>query len=450
MAIEVKIPDLGGDEDVEVIEILVNVGDSVKKEDALITLESDKASMDVPSPEDGVVESIIVKEGDRVSEGSMILMLSGVDTGATPSDAPTNNTEGVDSQLEDVKKEAEVSPSPAAETTTVEADMAGQPRTSPAASLQSAAERDGTIHVYASPSVRHYARELGADLTRVSGTGRKGRISRDDVSLWVKQQLTGAGTTATASAAVSGGMGIPPIPLEDFSKYGEIETVALGRIKKISGPFLQRSWLNVPHVTHHDEADITELEAFRQSIKKDAEQRGVKVTPLIFMMKAVVAALKAYPNFNSSLSEDGQSLILKKYYHIGIAVDTPNGLVVPVVRDVDKKSIFDIAEELGTISQKARDGKLTGNDLKGGTFSISSLGGIGGTAFTPIVNAPEVAILGAARSRMQPVWDGNNFVPRLMQPLDVSYDHRVVDGAEAARFTAHLANMLSDFRRVLL
>jgi pyruvate dehydrogenase E2 component (dihydrolipoamide acetyltransferase) len=298
---------------------------------------------------------------------------------------------------------------------------------------------------HATPAVRRFARDLGVDLAKVGGTGRKGRIVREDVTRYVKSELT-----RTAPAAEGGGSAIPPIPTVDFGKFGPIETRPLSRIKRISGPHLQRAWLNLPHVTHHDEADITELEAFRQSLKDEAAKRGVRVTMLIFMMKALAACLREFPAFNASLGQDGQSVILKHYFHIGIAVDTPGGLVVPVVRDVDQKGVMELASELGEISLRAREGKLTPTEMQGGCMTISSLGGIGGTGFTPIINAPEVAILGAARSRIKPVWNGQAFEPRLMQPLDVSYDHRVLDGAETARFTAALARSLGDLRRLLL
>ena len=436
MSKEINVPDIGDFNEVDVIEVLVAPGDKVAKEDPLITLESDKASMEIPSPAAGVVKDVKVKVGDRVSKGSLILLLEGVD-GDQPARA----------EPETEQKPAAQVPKPA------EPVSVSERREPPVAHEKIDDKAFASVH--ASPSIRRFARELGVDLGMVRGFGCKGRITKEDVQNFVKQVMSGqAAASAPTAAASAGGMGIPPIPALDFSQFGEIEEKPLGRIQKISGPHLHRAWLNVPMVTHHDEADITELEDFRQSLKVEAEKSGVRVTALAFLMKALANTLKAFPTLNSSLSSDGSpdgaSLILKKYYHIGIAVDTPNGLVVPVFRDVDKKSIFELSAELGATSKKARDGKLGPKDMQGGCMSISSLGGIGGTAFTPIVNAPEVAILGATRSQMKPVWNGEEFVPRLMMPLDLSYDHRVIDGALAARFMVYLCQNLSDPRRLLL
>ncbi len=422
---EVKVPDIGDFKDVPIIEIFVNVGDEIAAESPLVSLESDKATMDVPSPSAGKVEKILVKIGDRVAEGTPILLLA---DGAA---APAGEKAPVPSQAAQAATIAQQEPAPKA---------APAPAPSPAAG--------GIVDfggVHASPAVRRLARELDVDLTRLKGTGEKGRITKEDVKGFLQ------GPAKPAAAAVpSGGMGIPEIPAQDFSKFGPIETKALARIKRISGPHLHRSWLNVPHVTHGDESDITDIEAYRKDLDGAAKEKGYRVTLLAFLMKASVSALKAFPEVNSSLSPDKESLIYKRYYNIGIAVDTPDGLVVPVIKDVDRKGITELSQELGAVSKKARDGKLSAADMSGGTFTISSLGGIGGTDFTPIVNAPEVAILGVVRSKMQPVWNGKEFVPRLIQPLYVSYDHRVIDGALAARFTRHLCHVLEDVRRLVL
>jgi pyruvate dehydrogenase E2 component (dihydrolipoamide acetyltransferase) len=420
MAIEVKVPDIGDFKDVPIIEIHVKPGDTIKSDDPLVTLESDKATMDVPADRDGTVEAVLVRLGDKVSEGVAVVTLKG----AAP-DAPVTPPPSVIAQQEPAP-----APKPVA---------APPPRPGPAAAGDS-----GMVH--ASPSVRRLARELEVDLAKVKGTGEKGRITKEDV----KAFLRGPAAAPAAAAAPAGGMGIPEIPAQDFAKFGPIETKPLARIKRLSGPHLHRSWLNVPHVTHGDEADITELEAYRKELDAVAKEKGYRVTLLAFLMKASVSALKAFPEFNSSLSPDKDALIYKQFYNIGIAVDTPEGLVVPVFKEVDRKGIEQLSKELGATSKKARDGKLAPGDLQGGTFTISSLGGIGGTDFTPIVNAPEVAILGVVRSKMQPVWDGKEFVPRLMQPLYVSYDHRVIDGALAARFTRHLCHVLEDVRRLVL
>lgn len=460
---EVKIPDIGDFDEVDVIEVLVKTGDRVSVEDPLITLESDKATMDVPSTAEGVISEVRVKVGDKVAEGNVVVVLDSEagdaeETKEPEAPAPADDEDGGDDAGEESEQAstdrrddgstAEGGPHPAP------GDEDEPPTASPPAghapppTLPPPAERAGVTPPHASPAIRRFARELGVDLSRIRGSGPKGRILREDVQQFVKAALGGeAGTAATASTA---GAGIPPIPEVDFSRFGTVETVPLGRIKRISGPHLHRSWLNIPHVTHHDEADITELEAFRQAIKAESEKQGARVTVLAFILKALASTLREFPTVNASLAPDGQSLILKKYCHLGMAVDTPNGLVVPVIRDVDHLGILDLARAMAGISAKARDGKLSPSDLQGGCMSVSSLGGIGGTAFTPIINAPEVAILGVVRARMTPVWNGTEFRPRLMLPLDLSYDHRVIDGAEAARFVSHLCNLLGDVRRLLL
>jgi len=436
---EIVVPDIGDFQDIPVIEIAVSPGDQVMAEDPLVTLESDKATMDVPSPAAGVVKEMKVKLGDTVSEGSLILTLEVNDVAMEPAAEQTPTAEAP-------PPAPAPQPTPSAPSPLAAAPTAARP--SPTASMPSpAAAPHAPSH--ATPSVRHFARELGVDLRRVRGTGRKGRVLRDDVTGFVKGALGGAGAVHTAGGGEPG-TGIPPIPVVDFSKFGQVAIQPLSRIKKISGQHLRRAWLNVPHVTHHDEADVTEMEAFRQSLKEEAARQGVRVTALSFIMKGVCAALREFPTFNASLAADGESLVLKKYFHVGVAVDTPNGLVVPVIRDVDTKGILDLGGELAELSARARDGKLKPDEMQGGCMSISSLGGIGGTAFTPIVNAPEVAILGVTRARMTPVWDGEAFSPRLMLPLDLSYDHRVIDGAQAARFMAFLAGVLGDVRRLLL
>jgi pyruvate dehydrogenase E2 component (dihydrolipoamide acetyltransferase) len=418
---EVKVPDIGDFKNVPIIEIQVKPGDVVKTDDPLVTLESDKATMEVPAPSEGKIMQVLVKVGDKVSEGSPIVKL---EAGEQPVSAPSVLAQ----------QEPEPQRPPAAQPNLKAVPAAsGLPSPIPV--------EFGGVH--ASPSVRRLARELGIDLTQVKGSGEKGRISKEDV----KAALRGPAVAAPAATVAAG---IPEIPAVDFSKFGPIETKPLARIKRLSGPHLHRSWLNVPHVTHTDEADITELEGFRKSLDAQGKEKGYRVTMLAFLMKASVAALKSYPEFNSSLSPTKDALIYKQYYHIGIAVDTPEGLVVPVVRDVDGKGIIALSQELGTISKKARDGKLTATEMQGGSFTISSLGGIGGLQFTPIVNAPEVAILGVARSLMKAVWDGNAFQARLMLPLCVSYDHRVIDGALAARFARKLAGILEDVRQLVL
>ncbi len=435
---DVLVPDIGDFKDIPVIEVLVKPGDKVSAEESLITLESDKATMEVPAPFDGVVKEMKIKVGDSVSEGTAILTIEAL--GDEPSAAPE-------------KKAAE----PAAEKTPpkpVEEKISSTPPpvpkapSAPAPSVSKPINEENFSAAHASPGVRRFARELGVDLGSVKGSGPKGRILREDVQSFVKSVMQTGGTAAASGSGL--GFNLPAWPVIDFEKFGPTEKQALSRIKKISGPALHRNWITIPHITQHDEVDITDLEAFRKSLSKDAEKAGLKITPLALIMKAVVAALKRHPEFNSSLAPEGDSLIIKRYFHIGVAVDTPGGLVVPVIRDADKKGIMEIAEELGKVSAKARDGKLGPADMSGGTFSISSLGGIGGGQFTPIVNAPEVAILGVSRSTMKPVWNGKDFEPRLMLPLSLSYDHRVIDGAEGARFITYLNQVMSDIRRVLL
>jgi pyruvate dehydrogenase E2 component (dihydrolipoamide acetyltransferase) len=418
----VPVPDIGDFKDVEVIEVLVKPGDAVAQEQSLITLESDKATMEIPSPAEGVVKELRIKVGDRVSKGAPILVLEPKGKGAAKPAAKAPEKPAPEAQ----KAVAKPAPAPAP----------AEPRD----------ERAAKPH--ASPSVRKFARELGVDLARVQGSGPKGRILHSDIQAFVKGSLAGA-----APAAAKGGglpFELPAWPDVDFAKFGPIETKPLSRIQKLSGPYLHRNWISIPHVTQFDEADITDLEAFRKAQGGETEKRGFKLTMLAFMIKACVTALRQFPQFNASLERGGENVILKKYYHIGVAVDTPGGLVVPVVRDANRKGVFDLAKELADISKLARDGKLKSTDLQGGSFSISSLGGIGGTAFTPIINAPEVAILGVSRAVMRPVWDGHQFAPRLMLPLSLSYDHRVIDGATAARFTTYLVSVLSDIRKSLL
>ncbi len=435
MATQVAVPDIGDFDDVPVIEVHVAAGDVVAVDDPLVTLESDKATMDVPSTAAGEIRELFVKEGDRVSEGTPLVAVE--ESGAAEAEPPT-----MIGQQEPTPAAA----APAAPVPEVAAP-AVQPAGAPAApATAEAVPSSDFVGVHAGPSVRRLARELGVELSSVNGTGPKGRITKEDLV----QNLRGPGAPAAAPAEAPSGMGIPPIPAVDFSKFGPIEVEPLPRIKKISGPFLLRSWLNIPHVTHGDEADITELDAYRKELDTAAKAEGYRVTLLAFLLKASVSALRAYPVVNSSLSPEGDSLIMKKYINIGVAVDTPDGLVVPVITDVDRKGITELSKDLGAVSAKARDGKLGPSDLQGGSFTISSLGGIGGTNFTPIVNAPEVAILGVVRSKRAPVWDGDQFVARLMLPVFLSYDHRVIDGALAARFMRHLCDALSDMRRLLL
>ncbi len=432
--LEVKVPDIGDYKDVPVIEIGVKVGDTVEKEQSLVTLESDKATMDVPSPAAGVVKEIKVKVGDSVSEGTLIVLLeaAGAAAAAPQASAPAP---------------AAAAPAPAPAAPAPAPAKAAPAAAAPAPAAASSGEYRAS---HASPSVRKFARELGVEVARVQGSGPKGRITKEDVTGFVKGVMTGQRAAPGAAAAPAGGgeLNLLPWPKVDFSKFGPFEAKPLSRIKKISGANLHRNWVMIPHVTNNDEADITELEALRVQLNKEHEKAGVKFTMLAFVIKAVVAALKKFPTFNASL--DGDNLVFKQYYHIGFAADTPNGLVVPVIRDADKKGLVDIAKEMAELSKAARDGKLKPDQMQGGCFSISSLGGIGGTHFTPIINAPEVAILGLSRGQMKPVWDGKQFVPRLTLPLSLSYDHRVIDGAEAARFNAYLGALLADFRRIIL
>jgi pyruvate dehydrogenase E2 component (dihydrolipoamide acetyltransferase) len=446
--IEIKVPDIGDFSGIPVIEVLVAAGDPVKAEDGLVTLESDKATMEIPSPAAGVIKEMKLKLDDTVSEGDVVAILEVSEGEATagPADseqsAPAEPTEapatgaGTDTGVENSDEEAEGQAAP-------EESQPAEPQASaPAAG-------DSRKLPYASPAIRRFARELGVDLLRVSGSGSKGRIVRDDVSEFVKSVMSGA--AGTGGAAIGGlKLDFPVLPDFDFSRYGEIEKSALSRIQKISAAHLHRNWVGIPHVTQHDEADITDMEAFRLANADEAVAQGFKLTPLVFLIKAMVAALKKFPAFNASLDSDGETLILKKYFNIGIAVDTPDGLVVPVIRECERKGIMELGAELAEISGKAREKKLQPKDIQGGCISISSLGGIGGTGFTPIINAPEVAVLGVSRSRMLPVWDGHEFKPRLMLPLSLSYDHRVIDGAAAARFTRFLASRLEDLRRLTL
>ncbi len=433
---DVVVPDIGDFKDVPVIEVLVKPGDSVKADDSLVTLESDKATMEVPAPFSGVVKDMKVKVGDKVSEGVLILTLEAQDGTAQPSAKPAAAPAASISA-------APVSPAPARPQT-----QPSPPATTPAPAAVALAlalvDEAGFAHTHASPGVRRFARELGVDLTKVKGSGPKGRILKEDVQGYVKSSM------ARPATATGSGLSVLPLPAVDFTKFGPTEVKPLSRIKKISGANLHRNWVTIPHVTQNDEADITELEAFRKQMSDEVQKQGIRVTLLAFLIKAAVAALKRYPQFNASLSSDGESLVLKQYFNIGVAVDTPNGLVVPVIRDSDKKGVIQLAKELGEVSAKARDGKLSPTDMQGGCFSISSLGGIGGLNFTPIINAPEVAILGVSRSVMKAVWKDGQFVPKLMLPLSLSYDHRVVDGAEGARFITYLNSVLSDIRRLVL
>lgn len=423
---EVRVPDIGNFPEVDVVEVLVKEGDMVKAEDSLLTLESDKATMDIPAPFSGTVKSVRVKAGEKVAEGSLILTMEA--EAVSPAAAPASPAPA---------------PQPVAETKAAPQPTAA-PTPSPALPRNTVAESGGKVH--ASPSVRAFARELGVDLSLVNGSGPKRRILKEDVQAFVKAEL------AKPRGAAAGGLnlGLPGLPAVDFSRFGEIEIKPLTRIQKISGANLHRNWVASPHVTQFEEVDITELEAFRKGMLDEAAKQGVKLTLLPFLMKAVLAGLKQFPQFNSSLSEDGESLVLKKYFHIGFAADTPDGLVVPVVRDVDQKGVLAISQDLMSLSGKAREKKIGPAEMQGGCFTISSLGGIGGTYFTPILNSPEVAILGVSRASMKPVWNGKEFVPRLMLPLSLSYDHRVIDGALGARMTSFLSTVLSDVRRLLL
>ncbi|RUL64325.1 dihydrolipoyllysine-residue acetyltransferase [Dyella dinghuensis] len=451
---EVRVPDIGGNADVPVIEVLIKPGDKVEKDQSLITLESDKATMEVPAPFAGVVKEIKLKVGDEVSEGAVIAMIEAEDAAAAPAPSPAKSEPAAEKKA---PAPAPV-PAPAPQVKEEPAPQGGRsvlPGNVPEgdASPQARPPIDAKLVMpgdapYASPAIRAFARELGVDIHQVKGSSRGGRIVREDVTAYVKHALASGARPVSGGAVSGGGLNLLPWPKVDFAKFGEIEEKQLSRIQKISGANLARNWAMIPHVTQHEDADITELEAFRKKLGE--ENKDLKVTPLVFQIKAVVAALKKFPTFNASLDESGEKLVLKKYFHIGIAVDTPDGLVVPVIRDCDKKGLLDLAAELGEISKKARDKKLGPNDMSGGCFSISSLGGIGGTAFTPIVNAPEVAILGVSKAQTKPVWNGKEFAPRLILPLSLSYDHRVIDGALAARFASFLATQLGDIRRLLL
>jgi pyruvate dehydrogenase E2 component (dihydrolipoamide acetyltransferase) len=424
---QVLMPDIGDSKDVPIIDIMVKAGDTVKAEQSLLTLETDKATMDVPAPFDGVVKNVSVKVGDKISEGALILLM----------ETSTAETSAVISPT--------TIPAPAKEATN---PVAATPVTAPAATpivAPTGFQSSPTGKAHASPSIRHFARELGIDLTRVKGSGEKGRITKNDVQSFVK-----AGLAQPQDGSGGGGLQISAMPVVDFSRFGSIETKPLSRIKKLSGANLHRNWVSIPHITQHDEADITEMEVFRKELGEEYSKQGIKITPLAFLLKAVVTAMQQYPNFNSSLDASGENLVLKKYFHIGVAVDTPDGLMVPVLRDVDQKGMAQLAKELGEISTKAREKKLPATAMQGGCFTISSLGGIGGTAFTPIINAPEVAILGVSRASIKPVFKEGEFVPRLMLPLSLSYDHRVIDGAEAVHFTSYLGKVLSDVRRLVL
>ena len=475
--VEIKVPDIGDFKDVEVIEVLVKPGDRVKPEQSLITVESDKASMEIPSPMAGVVRDLRVKIGDKVSEGSAILELEPSDEAASvkaetvpkaaPAPAPASVAAAAASAAAAL---AEAVPPPAVASPAVAKAPAGLPAEATAQAVAKAGSPPSTAfavemgarpdlqqlaqatspRAHASPSVRRFARELGVDLNQVKGSGPKGRILVEDVRAFVKGALASSARPAAAPAGAGIGLGLPPWPQVDFAKFGPIERVELSRIRRLAGPYLHRNWLSIPHVTNHEDADVTELEAFRVQLNKENEHAAVKVTMLAFLFKACVAALKKFPHFNSSLDPSGEAIIQKHYFHIGFAADTPNGLVVPVLRDADRKGVLELATETAALATKAREGKLTPSEMQGGTFSISSLGGIGGNYFTPIINAPEVAILGVGRAATRPVWDGKQFAPRLILPLSLSWDHRVVDGAAAARFNSYLAQVLADFRRVLL
>ena len=439
--VEIKVPDIGDFKEVEIIEILVKAGDTVQSEASVLVLESDKATMEIPSPSAGTVRELKVKVGDKVSQGTLFMML---ETAAAEQQAKAVAHVAIERAAAPDKPASAPSPTFDPSRTIIVAP--------PPPVVASATSSEGNPH--ASPSVRKFARELGVNLNAVTGTAGKGRITKEDVQGFVKQAIAGGGapTNRGAASSVNFAPNLPDLPNVDFSKFGAIESKPLSRIKKISGPVLHRNWLAIPHITQFDEADMTELEAFRKAQGADAEKQGVKLTPLAFMIKAAVAALKKFPEFNSSLDRGGENLILKNYYHIGFAADTPNGLVVPVIKNADQKGVMAIAKELGELSALAREGKLKPTDMQGGTFSISSLGGIGGTHFTPIINAPEVAILGVGRSGMKPVWnaDKETFVPRLIVPISLSYDHRVVDGALGARFITFLNGALTDIRRLVL
>ena len=440
--IEIKVPDIGDYKDVPVIEVHIKPGDTIEKEQSLVTLESDKATMDVPSSHSGVVKEVKVKVGDSISEGSVVLLLEGSEAPintATNTPAPTQAPASVKTQAP-APAPIPVAPTPIAAPVPTQAP-APAPVSTPSAEL-------GQSGSHASPSVRKFARELGVTIASVKGTGPKGRITQDDVQAFVKSVMSGASAPAATSGGSLGGLNLLPWPKVDFSKFGETERQALSRIKKLSAANLARNWVMIPAVTYHEDADITDLEAFRVQTNKENEKQGSKITMLAFLIKASVAALKKFPEFNSSL--DGDDLVLKKYFHIAFAADTPNGLVVPVIRNADQKGIFDIARETAELAALARDGKLKPDQMQGASFTISSLGGIGGTYFAPIINAPEVAILGVSKAAMKPVWNGKEFAPRLICPLSLTADHRVIDGALATRFNVYIAQLLADFRRAVL
>jgi pyruvate dehydrogenase E2 component (dihydrolipoamide acetyltransferase) len=457
---EAKVPDIGDFHGVPVIEVMVKPGDHVEKDQGLVTLESAKATMEVPAPFAGTVKEMRVKEGDEVSEGSVIATIEAGDGQGASSKPAAAESKPAGPAPE--KREEKPQPDERATKPSEKAPSSSQPQPSPSDDEHADERRAPPVPFdadsvmpdkvpYASPAVRAFARELGVDLARVSGSERGGRITREDIQQFVKSAMTGGALPQMAGAGGGGnGLNLLPWPQIDFSKFGETETRSLSRIKKLSGANLARNWAMIPHVTQFEDADITDLEALRVALNKENEKAGIKVTLLAFLIKACVACLQKYPDFNASLDASGENLVLKKYFHIGFAADTPNGLVVPVIRDCDKKGVLDIAQEMSALAKKARDGKLTPGEMSGGCFSISSLGGIGGTMFTPIINAPEVAILGVSRSSMKPVWNGKEFAPRLVLPLSLSYDHRVIDGAAAARFAAHLAQLLADMRRALL
>jgi pyruvate dehydrogenase E2 component (dihydrolipoamide acetyltransferase) len=439
---EVRVPDIGDFEGVEIIEVHVQQGATVAAEDPLITLETDKASMDVPAPAAGKVVEVKVARGDRVSEGDVIMVLEGVDEadGGKDEEKKSGKPQKDEAPRKEEKPRQDEESGPADTDKEERPEQRGKQGRTAYAPPQLGPQAGADVH--AGPSVRKFAREMGVDLGRVKGSGVKGRITHDDVKAWVKQALQGG-------AAAGGGTGLPAVPEVDFSKFGPTELKPLPRVQRISGPRLHASWVNLPHVTQFDEADITETERARKELKADAEKEGAKLTPLAFILRACVKALREFPQFNASLHADGQQLVMKQYYNVGFAVDTPGGLVVPVIKDLEKKSLFQVARELGELSEKAREGKLAAADMQGGNFTVSSLGSIGGTFFTPIINAPEVAILGVSRHKMQPVWQDGEFVPKLMLPLSLSYDHRVIDGAAAVRFTRYLAELLADTDRLL-
>jgi pyruvate dehydrogenase E2 component (dihydrolipoamide acetyltransferase) len=467
---EIRVPDIGDFEQVPVIEVLVAEGDEVEKEQSLLTLESDKATMEVPSPESGRLVELKVAEGDQLSEGDVIGTVEVADAEAESPESEVGGPEESAAEGEPAENGKRRTDGDSAESDSAESDSAKsdtekngnrKAESEPPETGRDAAGddelpappvpftemgKDPSSIPHASPAVRKLARELGVELAQVEGTAEHGRITEDDLKHHVKQRLESpAGATATG-----GGMTVAEPPDVDFSQFGEVDEQPLSRIQKISGPNLHRNWVTIPHVTQFDAADITDMEAFRKASKPEAEEAGTKMTPLVFLIKAVVAGLKKFPKFNASLSRDGESLVYKKYFHVGVAVDTPNGLMVPVIRDADSKRLLELAQDLTELSGKARDGKLSREEMQGGCMTISSLGGIGGTAFTPIINAPEVAILGVSKAETRPVWDGERFQPRLMLPLSLSYDHRVIDGADAARFTQYLAHVLGDIRRLML